>query len=687
MNTGISLFIVITLAFYHLTAFCHGQALCVLPSRVVPCFLHHQSQYAPKSLITNPQSWIPLSSPQHSDVSTIFPRWSTKFWSLLNSERKSILDSDDSGTAAKIPIEINNSSTTSSPTQTPFKPPAYPVDVNGRPIDLRDVNLLSFPVENDASIANLQTPHSGRKFRPTHPSCHVPSGKPSRFRSRLRAHWRQKRDEKKMRNGRSRKNNRRFTEGWYYRLTLPPPVNESFVFIFSIEDAGRWVREDSIQCDKSAISAESDGYVKATNRIQKLVRLLRPKYVKSPLTLACMQLLGSQDTYLVQSDEDDTKFWGWKFSQGYGCTFEWKNDSKANIVDGGHIAKEDFKMIAAMTPEEWSERVQSGFQILPFHLQGRLNGHDGTLGGVKADQGISGTAEFDLVIKPVAGWGNYPPLYSTGGAPLEQRSKGRKDYRQYSTAGWLAYFPVFEPHWQITMAHARASGFVNWNGTLYEFDDAPFYGEKNWGGAFPTKWFWTQCNSFENYPDLAFTSGGGIRELPFSFLPGKRTETLGLIGIHYNGTFYEIVPWTGEMEWKVTPWGRWELSGRCTDKNGKNQFEAEIIAVTDEPGVLLRAPTKDKGMQYACRDSGFGSVTMSLWLLEWDNELGDFVRARGQVPLVDQARSSQCTVEVGGIPWNETWNVSSKMKQPMKGMVRLPYVVRGLVEKTRRSKK
>lgn len=50
------------------------------------------------------------------------------------------------------------------------------------------------------------------------------------------------------------------------------------------------------------------------------------------------------------------------------------------------------------------------------------------------------------------------------------------------------------------------------------------------GGAFPTKWYWAQCNSFSDYPDLALTAGGGIRQLPFSFLPGKRTETLGLIG-------------------------------------------------------------------------------------------------------------------------------------------------------------
>jgi len=31
------------------------------------------------------------------------------------------------------------------------------------------------------------------------------------------------------------------------------------------------------------------------------------------------------------------------------------------------------------------------------------------------------------------------------------------------------------------MAHARALGSINWNWTVYEFEDAPFYGEKNWG--------------------------------------------------------------------------------------------------------------------------------------------------------------------------------------------------------------
>jgi tocopherol cyclase len=242
------------------------------------------------------------------------------------------------------------------------------------------------------------------------------------------------------------RNNRRFTEGWYYRLTLPQ-YNESFVFIFSIEDAGRYV--GSSTHDK-------------TSKLSRLQRLLGKRKVKSPLTLACMQLLGPQDTYLVQSDEDDTKFWGWKYAQGLGCTFEWKH---ANHTD-----------VAAMMPEEWREEVQSGFQILPFHFLGRLDGHDGTLGGVKSGQGLHGKAEYDFTVQPVAGWGNYPPLSSKAGNVATEN-----DNRQFSTAGWLANYPVFEPHWQITMAHARASGTLNWNGTIYEFQDAPFYGEKNWG--------------------------------------------------------------------------------------------------------------------------------------------------------------------------------------------------------------
>lgn len=92
--------------------------------------------------------------------------------------------------------------------------------------------------------------------------------------------------------------------------------------------------------------------------------------------------------------------------------------------------------------------------------------------------------------------------------------------KQKSTAGWLAAFPVFEPHWQICMAgglstgdhvsflipkvlfqlefelicffspNYPSSGWIEWDGERFEFEDAPSYSEKNWGGGFPRKWYW-----------------------------------------------------------------------------------------------------------------------------------------------------------------------------------------------------
>lgn len=49
------------------------------------------------------------------------------------------------------------------------------------------------------------------------------------------------------------------------------------------------------------------------------------------------------------------------------------------------------------------------------------------------------TARWEYSTQPIYGWGNV----------------GSK---QKSTAGWLAAFPVFEPHWQICMAGGLSTG-------------------------------------------------------------------------------------------------------------------------------------------------------------------------------------------------------------------------------------
>ena len=415
--------------------------------------------------------------------------------------------------------------------------------------------------------------------------------------------------------------NKRFMEGWYYRVTIPED-DVSFAFIFSIEDPGR----------SSNNSSE-----------------------KSDLKLAACQVMGPNDEYMVQADRDDEKFWAWENLQGLGCTFEWNKHEHEQESDTHKQAG-----IAAMQPDEWNQMVKTGFQILPHRLLGRVEGHDGSLGGVFPGQGIHKSCTFDLTVTPLSGWGD--------DEEIECRKRSRP--QQKSTAGWLASYSVFEPHWQVTMADARASGSVTWNDIQYNFTNAPFYAEKNWGGAFPSKWYWVQCNSFEGYTQengdtkLSVTAGGGTRKVPFGM------EDLGMVSVHYNGIFYEAVPWTGEMKWDCQPWGYWSFSARCT--TGKRLFETELVATCDEEGVVLRAPTKDSGLTYFCRDSFHGIVELSLHELVWDESKADFVR--GDV-IIDRARSKQAAVEIGGGPWWESWRATSKMKQPLKDLVKLPYIL------------
>lgn len=70
------------------------------------------------------------------------------------------------------------------------------------------------------------------------------------------------------------------------------------------------------------------------------------------------------------------------------------------------------------------------------------------------------------------------------------------------------------------------------------------------------------------------------------------------------------------------------------------ELRVEIIGTTDRPGTLLRAPT-EQGLKFCCRDTMQGQLDLKLFNL------------RGDVLL--QASSTNCGLEVGGIPWSGTW--------------------------------
>lgn len=346
---------------------------------------------------------------------------------------------------------------------------------------------------------------------------------------------------------------RRFFEGWYYRVTLPA-VGETFAFMYSIEDP---------------IGGK-------------------------PCSGGGAQILGPRDEYLCRSFPDVSQFWAWKGQLGLG---HWRSHSDTLLKQGRSHPSPRY-----LEPEAFEQTVQEGYQATATWHQGKL-----------FDPGTGQSARWQYAIQPIYGWGD-------------------RDRPQQSTAGWLSQFQIFEPGWQILMAHGLASGWIEWQGDRYTFTNAPAYGEKNWGGAFPQKWFWLNCNAFDRHPDLALTAGGGQRGVLWWM------ESVAMVGIHYQGKFYEFVPWNAQVNWQIEPWGCWQMTAQS------DRYRVELIATTEEPGTPLRAPTVE-GLVFACRDTMKGHLTLRLW-----ERRGD----RPSTPLLE-ATSSLCGLEVGGSPWDRTW--------------------------------
>lgn len=293
------------------------------------------------------------------------------------------------------------------------------------------------------------------------------------------------------------------------------------------------------------------------------------------------QILGPDDEYLIRTFPDVEKFWADREALGLG---HWR---KANLALPARY----------LDPREFTIHVKEGYQATATLNQ-----------GVIYNPTTQTFCRWEYTIEPIYGWGN----------PAT---------KQQSTAGWLSYFPIFEPGWQILMAHGEATGWIDWQGKRYEFTNAPAYSEKNWGRAFPQRWFWVNCNSFD-VPDLALTAGGGRREVLGS------PEAVALICFHHQGKFYEFVPWNAQVTWAVQPWGKWHLRGVKGDEE-----VVELTATTNLPGTKLRAPTEE-GLLRCCQDTMRGEVTLTY-------------KRKGQVIL--QAQSSLAGVEVGGIPWDFPW--------------------------------
>ncbi|KAJ4830766.1 Tocopherol cyclase, chloroplastic [Turnera subulata] len=132
------------------------------------------------------------------------------------------------------------------------------------------------------------------------------------------------------------------------------------------------------------------------------------------------QILGAYDNYICQYTEESRNFWGNRHELMLGNTFVAEKNMRPPTKE--------------VPPQEFNSRVLEGFQVTPFWHQGFIR-DDGRSDYVETVK----TARWEYSTRPIYGWGDV----------------GSK---QKSTAGWLAAFPVFEPHWQICMAGGLSTG-------------------------------------------------------------------------------------------------------------------------------------------------------------------------------------------------------------------------------------
>lgn len=301
-----------------------------------------------------------------------------------------------------------------------------------------------------------------------------------------------------------------------------------------------------------------------------------------PHSGGAVQILGIDEAYLCRTFPDVQKFFAARDNLSFGHWGKTKLKSKPQFL----------------APTEFSKFITEGYQTTANLNQGSIY-----------DPVRKEYCRWEYQIKPIYGWGN-----------LQQF--------QQSTAGGLSYLPIFEPGWQITLAHGLATGWIEWQGTLYQFEDVPAYSEKNWGGSFPQKWFWLNCNSFTELQDLALTAGGGIRQVLWW------QEEVGLIGIHHQGKFYEFAPWNSQVSWQIKPWGKWHMQAVSSE------FRVTLTGKTGLLGTYVRTPTA-QGLVFNCRDTTKGKLNLEL--------------RYGSGEIIVKASSNLAGLEVGGAPWDEAW--------------------------------
>ncbi|AQK69861.1 putative tocopherol cyclase, chloroplastic [Zea mays] len=328
--------------------------------------------------------------------------------------------------------------------------------------------------------------------------------------------------------------------------------------------------------------------------------LYRPRF-----TGVGAQILGADDKYICQFSEKSNNFWGSRHELMLGNTFI---SNKESTPPQGEVPPQDF-----------SRRVLEGFQVTPIWHQGFIR-----------DDGRH-------VISHLI---NYNGRHQ--GQTTCQMSK--------QLAGSTALVQFMGGVMSNLSSCPQLVG-------LQLFLSLNLIGKFAWLVACPQ----IQCNVFPGASgEVSLTAAGGLRKIGL----GDTYESPSLIGIHYEGQFFEFVPWTGTVSWDIGLWGLWKMSGE------NKTHLVEIEATTAESGTALRAPTIEAGLVPACKDTCYGDLRLQLWEKKYDGSKGE---------MILDATSNMAALEVGGGPWFNGWKGTTVVNEVVNNIVGTPVDVESLL--------
>jgi len=153
--------------------------------------------------------------------------------------------------------------------------------------------------------------------------------------------------------------------------------------------------------------------------------------------------------------------------------------------------------------------------------------------------------------------------------------------------GWYAWVPKMECYHGVLGFDHKISGFLEINGTEFDFTNGRGYIEKDWGAAFPEGYVWMQTNHF-GHPNICLT--GSIALIPWlgSVFRGF------IVGLWIDGELFRFATYTGASV-DLLEITNSEVLWTIMDRDHR----LEIIATRGITGDLKGPTRHDMGMRVA----------------------------------------------------------------------------------------